>query len=479
MKQADRRAIIDIGSNSIRLVVFGGALRAPAVLYNEKFGAELGRGVIETGALDALACDAAIETLARFHALVKLMKVDSLRVAATAAVRDATNGPEFLARIRKLGLRVELLSGEEEARAAGYGVISSICEADGLAADLGGGSLELVRVANGATGENISLNIGILRVAKIRARGPGKLRKWIEKRAADLDWLAAVEGKPLYLVGGSWRALTRVHIHLTGHPLPVIGNHEMPADAPAILVKKLRDLDSMALRQIPSMPEARIPMLADSAALLAALVAVVRPAKLVTCASGLREGLLFEDLPAKVQREDPLIAGARFAAEQHVRFPGYGGALVRWLDGLFGDQGADLVRLRHAVCLLADLGWSSNPEFRALSGEEMALHGNWVGVNARDRAIMAMALFASFGGYGTPPDPLGALASKTDLARANSWGLAIRLAHRFSGGTAEALDKSPARFENGKLVVRSARGLDVLDSASVRQRTARLLDSLI
>ena len=474
MSHGKRRAIIDIGSNSIRLVVFGGAPRAPVVLYNEKFSAELGRGVIATGALDPDAAEAALAALARFRALVKLMHVDSLRVGATAAVRDAADGAEFFARVKKLGLPIELLSGEEEARAAGYGVISATRHADGVAVDLGGGSLELVRVRDGKVHDNVSLNLGILRVPDIRARGAGKLKRQLKKRTDDLDWLAEAAGKPLYLVGGSFRALTRVHIELRGHPLPVIGNYEIPVKDAASLKSQLKNMDRSELKQIPAMPAARIPMLEDTAALLEALVEVIEPSALVACASGLREGLLYQSLPRREQMLDPLIAGARFAAEEQQRFDGYGDALIRWLDGIFGDEGDDLVRLRHAVCLLADLGWASNPEFRALSGEEMALHGNWVGVNARDRALMAMALFASFGGYGEPPDPLGRLAGKSDLARANRWGLAIRLAHRFSGGTAAALDRSPAQLVDGKLIIKPGRGLEALDNHSVRQRIARL-----
>jgi exopolyphosphatase / guanosine-5'-triphosphate,3'-diphosphate pyrophosphatase len=476
--EAKRRAIIDIGSNSIRLVVFGGAPRAPVVLYNEKYSAGLGKAVIATGALDPVAVVQALAALRRFHALVELMQVDMLRVVATAATRDASNGPEFLKSIRDIGLLVELLSGDEEAVASGFGVISAQPMADGIAADLGGGSLELVRIRNGDVFDRVSLPLGILRVPEIIKRGEGKLRKHILKQIETLDWLQSTDGLPLYLVGGSWRSLARVHIELTGFPLAVIGNHHIPVrDLPSLL-SKLAVMDRSALKQIPSLPSARIPMLLDSAALLSALVDVLRPSRLVACASGLREGLLFQSLTDAERQQDPLIAGAQFAADQQRRFPGYGEALSLWLDQLFGTVPEELSRLRHAACLLADLGWASNPEFRAISAEEMALHGNWVGVSARDRAIIAMALYASFGGSGSGPEPLEQIISQDDIEMARSWGLAIRLAHRLGGGTAGALESSELRREGNSLILSMASSLGALDNNSVRRRFERLAEAL-
>ncbi len=473
-----RRAIIDIGSNSIRLVVFGGPPRAPIALYNEKLSAGLGQNVITNGCLDDAACETALVALSRFKALVDLMHVDSLQVAATAAVRDASNGAAFLDRVRAIGLPARLLSGDEEAVASGYGVISATPNADGIAADLGGGSLELVRVIGGLVTDRVSLPLGILRVPEIRSGGKGRLARHVQKMVDDYPWLASASGLPLYLVGGSWRSLARVHIHLTGFPLPVIANHVMPPQAPRMLVDQMADMDRTAYKQVPGLPSVRIPFLSDAAALLASLADAIKPSRLVVCASGLREGLLFQTLTEEERHQDPLIDGAMFAADQHWRFPGYGQALANWLDALFGDQGDDMVRLRRATCLLADLGWSSNPDFRALAGEELALHGNWIGVTARDRAVMAMMLYASFGGSFKPPELLTQLASAQELTMAQNWGLAIRLAHRLGGGSAGAVMQCPINIIGGDLVLRIIPALAALDNGSVRRRLARLASAL-
>ncbi len=474
MSISNRRAIIDIGSNSIRLVVFGGAARAPVVLYNEKFAAGLGKAVIETGALDPVAVEAALTALRRFHALVQLMHVDMLQVVATAATRDASNGAAFLDAIRTIGLPVELLSGDEEATAAGYGVISALPFADGIAADLGGGSLELVRIKGGAIYERISMPLGILRVPEIIARGEGKLRKYLLKMIEPLDWLADAKSLPIYLVGGSWRSFARVHIEVTGFPLAVIGNHQIPVADIDDLAINLPNYERSFFKKIPALPSARIPMLCDSATLLAALVDILKPSYAVACASGLREGLLYQQLSDAEKHADPLIVGAQFAADQQRRFAGYGEALADWLDGLFGNDNPSHTRLRHAACLLADLGWSSNPEFRAVSAEDMALHGNWVGVSANDRAMMAMALYASFGGNGNGPEPLEKLASPEELALARCWGLAIRLANRLSGGTAGAMLQSKLYRDGSDLILSTDVNLAALGGNAVQRRFDRL-----
>jgi exopolyphosphatase / guanosine-5'-triphosphate,3'-diphosphate pyrophosphatase len=474
VKQNDQRAIIDIGSNSIRLVVYGGHPRAPIVLYNEKFTAGLGRGVLATGALDDEASAAALKALARFAALVNLMEISALQVAATAAVRDASNGGEFLERIRQLGLPVVLLSGDEEAITSGYGVIAALPDADGIVVDLGGGSMELVRISRGKVHDYISLPLGILRVAELTAKGPQKLRKYLQRYISQIPWLWNANDLPLYLVGGSWRALARLHLHIINAALPVIGNHTIPRGDVAFLADWARKAEKTELRSIPSMPSARVEFVPDAALLLSALVDIISPSKMLVCAFGLREGLLYTALEKSQQDDDPLIAGARYAAAQSGRFADYGDALARWLTGLFPGEKPALLRLRHAACLMADLGWSSNPEFRALSSEELALHGNWVGVSASDRAILAAALYASFGGRSDDLAMLGTLVEPHILQRAVVWGLAIRLGHRLSGGAPAALDQCPVKVEGDRIVLKIPEALSALDTPPVRGRLAKL-----
>jgi exopolyphosphatase / guanosine-5'-triphosphate,3'-diphosphate pyrophosphatase len=240
------------------------------------------------------------------------------------------------------------------------------------------------------------------------------------------------------------------------------------------LSKVIQLMDRTEIKAIPSMPNGRISAVGDAAALLAALVEAISPSEIVTCAFGLREGLLFQALSHQERQKDPLLEGVRFATATQDQLPGHGDALIRWLDALFEADGPNLSRLRQAVCVLIGTGWASNPDFRALSGEELALHGNWTGVTARDRAIMGMALYVGLGGTGEAPAILGELADGASLQTARAWGLALRLAQRLSGGSTAILDQSHLEQVNQKLILTLPKTLATLDDPSVRRRLERL-----
>ena len=479
MSAPRRQAIIDIGSNSIRLVVFGGAARAPVVLYNEKVMAGLGRGVVASGRLDPAAIDVALAGLARFAALTAAMDLDSLDVVATAAVREADNGAKFLDQVRALGLPARLLDGEEEARAAGYGVISGLPQADGVVADLGGGSLELVRIGEGEVRQSASFPLGAMRVAALRAGDGARLRRKVAEAVAKLGKRGDICGKPLYLVGGSFRTLVRVHMHLARHPLPIIGNYAFaPAEANR-LRRSIAASEPKALAALPGVKASRVPQLGDASALLSELVRALDPQEVVASAFGLREGLLYHGLTPEERGRDPLIEGVRFLPDSQQQVAGYAEALDRWLAQLFSEEPAELARLRLAVCLLRGTGWTSNPDFRALGGEELALHGNWIGVTAADRAAMAMALFVGMGGDGERAPPiLARLADRALLDRARAWGLGIRLAQRVGGGAPALLETTKLRREGDELIVALPAGQGALIDAALERRAGRLAQAL-
>jgi exopolyphosphatase / guanosine-5'-triphosphate,3'-diphosphate pyrophosphatase len=448
------QAIIDIGSNSVRLVVYDGPARAPAVLFNEKVMAGLGASLEKGGMLDPAAVEIALRALARFKAVTDAMTVGRVRTVATAAVRDASDGPAFIDRARACGFAIEILSGEDEARAAGHGVIAAIPEADGIVGDLGGGSLELVRISGGRVRDRVSLPLGVLRLPAIRARGRGALDRYLKKALDKAGWSTIEAGLPFYLVGGSWRALARLHMHLTDYPLPVLHNYSLPPAAAVRLVRAVSRIGRKNLKAIEAISSTRVPALADAAALLATITRQLGSGSLVVSAFGLREGLLYAALDAGQQAQDPLIAATRAAGARQGRFTEHGDLLAQWIAPLFGDEPASLARLRHAACLLGDVAWAASPEFRAERGLDVALHGNWVGIDARGRAMIAQALYTSFGG-GTGPLPiLALLTSAEDRAQALAWGLAMRLGQRLSGGVAGPLTCSSLALDDSSLILR-------------------------
>jgi exopolyphosphatase/guanosine-5'-triphosphate,3'-diphosphate pyrophosphatase len=224
-------AIVDIGSNSVRLVVYSGATRLPSVIFNEKVMAGLGRGMDATGALSEESQKRALTAMARFRLLVTRMGVVRTRVVATAAVRDAVNAGPFLDAVRQIGFEPLVLSGEEEARLAALGVISGMPDADGVIGDLGGGSLELADVQNGAVRSRVSLPVGVLRLPSLGKPDNSLLRR-IRRQLEETDFARTARGRTFYLVGGSWRALARLDLALTNHPLPVTHQHLMPPARP-------------------------------------------------------------------------------------------------------------------------------------------------------------------------------------------------------------------------------------------------------
>jgi exopolyphosphatase / guanosine-5'-triphosphate,3'-diphosphate pyrophosphatase len=444
-------AIIDIGSNSVRLVVYAGATRIPWIIFNEKVMAGLGQKIADAGLLTDEAQEKALVALRRFRLLTREMGVVRTRVVATAAVRDASNGADFIRKVRGIGFRPELLSGEEEGEMAGLGVLSAIPEADGIVADLGGGSLELVDVGEGDVHHSASLPFGVLRLGPFLRKGSANLAKKVSKAVETADFARRGRKRPLYMVGGSWRALARLDMLLSDYPLPIMHQYRMPAGRPAALRPAVTALSKTDLKNIAQLSSARLLTLPDANMLLEMLVDAIGPSELIISSFGIREGLLYDDLDDKVRRLDPLIEATREAGRGLGRFDEHGALLERWIAPAFDDDDS-MARLRLAACLLADVAWQAHPDFRAERGVDMALHGNWVGIDGPGRVMIAQALFSNFGGAGRFADyDVASLCSEEELLRAAHWGLAMRLGQRLSGGVASSLERSALSLHDGKL----------------------------
>lgn len=440
--------------------------------------AGLGREVVATGRLDARAMETTLNSLSRFRYIASLMGVPQPITVATAAVRQASNGAEFLEAVRVLGLPVALLSGDEEAEAAGYGVIAGFENANGIVGDLGGGSLELAHVKDGRVLEHESFPLGVLRLAAIRERGAGELRKQVRKLLKPKGWTGLGEGLPFYLVGGSWRSLGRIHMYLARYPLPIVHHYSMPPTAAAALVRAVEKIDRNILKEKNIVSSARYPAMADAAALLAVLNQLIRPRSLIVSATGLREGLHYRQLPERERMLDPLIEAAWAEGELQGRFPEHGDLLDQWISPLFASESTVDRRLRLAACLLGDIGWAANPDFRAERGLEVALHGNWLGLDARGRAMIGQALFAAFGGGNVRPAILRKLASDEDLSRAQNWGLAMRLGQRLSGGVAIPLRASSVSLGGDRLILSVKGDAELLLGDAVERRLRQLGSAL-
>jgi len=439
------RAIIDIGSNTVRLVVYGGPVRAPTVLHNEKVTARLGKGVAETGRLAPKAADAALAALARYRALLDLQAVPAIDVVATAAVRDAADGPEFLARVAALGFSPRLLTGVEEAWTGALGVIGAFPGARGVVADLGGGSLELIDIDGEVTSFPVSLPLGTLRLPPLREKGDRAFARTVRGLIEASGWNAPANGT-LYLVGGSLRALARVALEQVQWPTDDSHGFALPAPIAADVARKVLAARPEVLAAVPGISASRLASLPDAAALLLALIEVTGAGQIVFSAWGLREGLLYQSLTPAQRGQDPMLAGMAAHAGRHGVTLAGATMIAGWTarinspaarqPGYPGDE-----NLRLCTALLARSIATLEPNLRPDAARSWSLRKRWIGISNRQRAMLAATLLANAGLPDLPTELLP-LADEADLREALAWGLAVRLCRRFTGGAPAALAAS-------------------------------------
>jgi exopolyphosphatase/guanosine-5'-triphosphate,3'-diphosphate pyrophosphatase len=448
-----RRAIVDIGSNSLRLVIYAAPSRVPTVLYNEKVAVGLGRNLAENGAIGEEAFAAGVAACERFAAVLKATGIRDIHTVATAAARDAADGPDFLRAVRATGLKPTLLAGAEEAIASAMGVRSAFPRAVGIAGDIGGGSLELVELTADGLARPASFPLGTLRLPALRGKN-GKLdAKRVRQMLTAGGWSAQKGPNSYYSVGGTGRALAALDQHLRDVRVPLVHGHVIEAERLKLLREAIDAREPGELRRIPGIASARVPMLDDLAALFEVLVAHLGIARFVISGFGLREGLLFQALPAKVQALDPLIEGARGWQQRSGR-PGWDGAVVAdWIAPLFTGESRGEAAIRTAACLVSGGGLEEESEARAEHAIDVALLSPWVGIDARGRELLAQALYTAWGGKGRP------LALETTHALAMRWGEAIRLAERLGANHSAPLSRGSLSLA-GKDVVLTLRHAD-------------------
>jgi exopolyphosphatase / guanosine-5'-triphosphate,3'-diphosphate pyrophosphatase len=439
----ERVAVIDIGSNSIRLVVYHDAGRAPLPVFNEKVMCSIGRGVEHTGKLSPEGVTLALATLVRYKSMTDAMGVSRLEVVATAAVRDARNGRDFVAQIeRETGLSVRILSGSDEVELSAEGVVSAFPRADGFVGDLGGGSLELIDVRRGVAGDRITLPLGPLRLMDAADGNLRRGRHIVERAFKQIPWLGALRGRPFYAVGGSWRTMARLHMEATKYPLHIIHHYKIDAGKLRSLFKGSGPWSARAFDRRAQLSRRRVDLLPWAAMVMEALFDRAPPSRLVFSAWGLREGCLYARLPAKLKAHDPLFDAVRVIAGES-RFGLKPGALFGFITPILMARQVDdmLTRLAHAVCTLSDFAWSEHPDYRAVQAYRRALLMPVVGTDHAGRAFLAVALGTRYGAsLDALPDRIAVQLLPSDHVRtAQAVGLAVRLAYTLSGGAPDLL----------------------------------------
>ena len=454
-------SVVDIGSNSIRLVIYEGLSRAPTVLFNEKVLCGLGKGLATTGRMDDEGVSRALASLKRFGALSRQAKATEMYVLATAAAREAANGPDFIRRAEEiLGHRIEVLTGEQEAIYSALGIVSGFHHPDGIAGDLGGGSLELVDVHGARVRHGLTLPLGGLALQDITGKSLKKAEKLVEDAFRDLDILDEGEGRTFYAVGGTWRALARLHMWQTGYPFHVMHNYRISAREALEFSRLVHRVDTETLSKIEVVNAARRPLLAYAALVLENLVRTIKPKEVIISVLGVREGLLYSLLDARARAADPLIAAAADLNLLRSRSPRHGEELIGWTDRFISSSGleesADERRLRHAACLLGDIGWRAHPDYRGEQAMNIIAHGAFVAVDHPGRAYLGLSTYFRHAGLSEDelPPRLRELASTHILDRARVLGAAMRVAYILTAGQSGVLGDVPMQVKRGRLVLK-------------------------
>ncbi len=388
-----RVGVIDIGSNSVRFVVFDGAARSPAYYFNEKILCGLGVGFAETGRLNPDGRVRALKALKRFAALTKAMDVRPLLTVATAAVRDAEDGPEFQADVlREAGLKIRVLDGAQEARLSAQGVLLGWPGAEGLICDIGGSSMELAELkGDGVVGVKRTSDLGPLKLMGIKG-GKKAIRAHIKDRVADLLADFPTHPKRLFLVGGSWRAIARIDMLRREYPLHVLHEYRMTPRAIMATIKHIGASDLDALRAVTGTSAERMRLVPLASLVLKELVRQMGPKEVAISSYGIREGLLYDQMSPALRTRDPLIEAARHAEASSARQPGFGRALYKFITPLFSTARIDKQRLIRAACLLHDVSWRAHPDYRAEVCFDNATRANLGGLTHAERVYLGLAL---------------------------------------------------------------------------------------
>lgn len=484
-RRAESRTVgvIDIGSNSVRLVVYESLSRSPAPIFNEKVLCGLGRNVQSTGLLGEKEVETALTALRRFRALSKVMKVGRLYAIATAACRDASNGPAFIAKAERIcGVKIEILSGAREAKLSALGVISGVYKPDGIVGDLGGGSLELIDVKGHRVRTGVTLPLGGLALQDASQKSIKKAERIVKAEISGVEQLTAGTGRTFYAVGGTWRALARIHIIQSGYPLHVMHGYSIPAASALDFVRRLRRLVAIdALANIETVAEARRPLLAYAALVLEYIILVAKPATITFSTFGVREGLLYEMLPEREQQEDGLIATARRLNELRARAPAHAGDLIDWTDRLMRavklEETEQDRRLRHAACMLSDIGWRAHPDYRGDETLHVIANGNFGATTHESRVFLALAVYYRYSGIGEKNEPvtgLRELLTQSMIERARIVGTAMRVAHLISAAHPGVLSHTHFRNREQKLFLAFEPRIENLVSDRIGSRFRQL-----
>ncbi len=473
-----RVGVVDVGSNSVRLVVFDGVARSPAYFYNEKILCGLGKGLQETGLLNPDGRNRALAAIRRFAALAEVMQVTALTGVATAAVREADDGPAFCALVQaETGLALKVATGAEEALLSAKGVLLGWPQATGLVCDIGGASMELARVDAGQIGARGTSPLGPLRLANLASGGD--VDAAIDREIGVLAETVGGSAARIYLVGGSWRAIARLDMERRAYPLKVLHEYRMAPDDVIETCDWLEGETVAGMKALVGISSARLELVPLAARVLKGLVQALQPEALSVSSYGLREGLLYERMPASLRARDPLLEAARHMEQSRARFPGFGASLYAWLTPLYARADRAQLRLIRAACYLHDITWRAHPDYRAEVCFETVTRANLSGLDHPGRVFLGAAILSRYKSAGEGFDPaVLSLLTPDQRDQAEILGRALRLGAMLSGAAPGSLENTELAMDADRLTLTLRGKARALRGEAVDRRLASLASRL-
>jgi exopolyphosphatase/guanosine-5'-triphosphate,3'-diphosphate pyrophosphatase len=481
---ARQAAVIDVGSNSIRLVIYRIEGRAIWTVFNEKALAGLGRDMVNTGRLSPEGIETALAALRRFRAVLDGWEAKDVSIVATAATRDAADGPDFIARVQaETGFQVRVLSGEEEAHFAARGVRAGQPDAQGVVGDLGGSSLELIRLDRSAALSGTTLALGPFALGAPRTLVLDLVRRLVSSRLAVVA--DQFQTRDFHAVGGAWRNLALLHMTMVDYPLRVTHQYELSGVEAIEAARFVSRQSRNSLERIEGLSRKRFETLPYSALVLEALIEQLGIERIIISAYGVREGLLLETMTPNEQARDPLVEGCEALTAMRGVNPDLGAAVEAWLKPAF-DSLPNLFDRRDpvlaaAACRLADLGSRLHPDHRADLAFDQMLRAPIAGMNHAERAFLAMAAFARYTSSSTTPQSgmIARILSPERRQRARALGSAVRLGCDLAGRNPALLSKAHLAISRGKLTLTASPGWsDILLGEQTAKRAQTLAGAL-
>jgi exopolyphosphatase/guanosine-5'-triphosphate,3'-diphosphate pyrophosphatase len=476
-------AVIDIGSNAVRLVIFDGLNRAPVRLHTERTICGLGKGLQKTKKLNPEGVEKALVTLKRYATLLEAMDIKNVRAVATAAVRDAEDGAKFIATVdKKYGIRIDIISGEDEARLSALGVMGNGLGSDGLIGDFGGGSLEIVAAENNKIMHQTTLPVGALRILSFEHKH--ERAAYIDGYLDGIPFLKDYVGEDFYALGGAWRSIAKVHIEMTNHPIHVLDSYAIDGDTAHELIQKITKHNLKTLCRMTGMNERKAEDVSAAAMVMERLFARIEPSRVIFTGTGLREGLLFDSMPRHIMQDDPLISACEKIAMTVSRFSDLSSFpyLMKWLQPLFPNESSEMKRYRMASCYLSDFAWSEHEDFQADHSFGRILAWPFYGLDHPGRAFIALCIYARY--KSRIPERVALfekvkhLLSPAEEKTALILGLALRLAYVMTGGALGLLKKSSLTLKGKELHISFGRDAGIFGGEEIEKTLFALENAL-